>query len=71
MKMPRRVRGENPCKHCDDREVGCHAGCDKYLNWRNEYQEAKQELNKARSEYDIVDDFVIANKQRNRRRRGR
>ena len=24
----------SPCKDCESREVGCHAGCGSYLTWR-------------------------------------
>ena len=28
-----------PCKCCTEREIGCHAICDKYKKWRDEVQE--------------------------------
>ncbi len=24
----------SPCKDCQNRKIGCHAGCEKYLAWR-------------------------------------
>lgn len=24
----------SPCKDCESRKVGCHAGCESYLTWR-------------------------------------
>lgn len=42
-----------PCKGCQDRYVGCHSECDKYKEWRAEYDrvhatvEAKREQEKA------------------------
>ena len=64
MKIPRRIRGENPCKHCDDRDVGCHSGCDRYLNWRQEYLSAKEEAAKAKRFEDVADDYTYSTRRR-------
>lgn len=37
----------NPCKGCEDREVGCHADCKRYADWKVE----KDRLREERSEY--------------------
>lgn len=33
-----------PCKNCSDRVVGCHAKCEKYIAWKNNYQEINTRL---------------------------
>ena len=30
-----------PCKDCEDRELGCHEKCDRYLAYRQEIEERK------------------------------
>lgn len=30
------VKAKAPCKGCTDREVGCHAGCERYREFRAE-----------------------------------
>lgn len=38
-----------PCKDCEDREVGCHAGCEKYLAYKKE----REKLNKINAKTEI------------------
>ena len=26
-----------PCKNCEQRQVGCHSSCEKYIKWKSEY----------------------------------
>lgn len=38
----------NPCKNCDNRKVGCHANCEGYINFRKNYEELRERINKHR-----------------------
>lgn len=29
------------CKGCTKREIGCHSGCESYLEWRSKYDKEK------------------------------
>lgn len=31
-----------PCRNCENREVGCHATCDRYINWKAEHIKSKR-----------------------------
>lgn len=53
-----------PCKDCSDRCVGCHATCNKYIEWKTREQERKtatEELNKTQRE---ITDLLISGKLR-------
>lgn len=28
---------DNPCWKCTEREIGCHAKCERYLTWQKEH----------------------------------
>lgn len=27
---------KNPCHNCEERELGCHGRCERYIEWANE-----------------------------------
>ena len=31
-----------PCVRCDERRVGCHAECERYLSWSAEHRAARE-----------------------------
>ena len=31
-----------PCKGCQDREVGCHGKCTKYIEWNKQVEEIRE-----------------------------
>lgn len=35
---------KSPCKDCESRKVGCHSQCEKYLNFRDEYEKQKKTI---------------------------
>lgn len=39
-----------PCKGCRDRKIGCHSGCEGYLEWRKYIGKAKRD---GQLEYDL------------------
>ena len=45
----------NPCFECKDRVVNCHSTCEKYLKWKQEYEQLKKnyhkQVNKKRNGY--------------------
>lgn len=34
-----------PCKGCQEREIGCHGSCEKYLAWKNVRDEINRKNN--------------------------
>ena len=37
-----------PCYKCNDRDIGCHAKCKNYKNWREKYYNTKAEIKKSK-----------------------
>lgn len=43
-----------PCKGCTDREIGCHAKCSKYIEWKTEWDRRKNMITEAKTfEYEV------------------
>lgn len=38
-----------PCKNCNERQIGCHASCEKFKAWREEYDKQKAKIDKETS----------------------
>lgn len=53
-----------PCKDCPDRQVGCHSTCEKYIEFKKEADEQRQERI-ARSE---INQFVRESNERRYKR---
>ena len=49
---------DTPCLGCNDREVGCHAKCEAYTEWRQRIYEEGLAIKKL-----IADEATIANYQ--------
>lgn len=44
------------CKDCQDRHVGCHSTCERYINAKRTYEEEKIRINKIKGkEYVYID----------------
>lgn len=43
------------CKDCDDRVIGCHATCERYLGEKKEIEELKEKIKKDQ----LVDNFIL------------
>ncbi len=65
-----------PCKGCNDRVVGCHSVCDRYITWKAQRDEIKKELTKIAMQEQEQNDIEKSRKKRiargqfSRRRRG-
>lgn len=65
-----------PCKGCEDRVIGCHSVCDKYITWKAQRDELKKELTKIAMQEQEQNDIEKSRKKRiatgqfSRRRRG-
>ena len=65
-----------PCKGCEDRVVGCHSVCDKYITWKAQRDEIKKEMTKIAMQEQEQNDIEKSRKKRiatgqfSRRRRG-
>lgn len=54
------------CRNCQDREVGCHATCEKYIQQRAEQLQKKKDADPARKlAMDLIDiELTRANKKK-------
>lgn len=39
-----------PCRHCTNREAGCHSRCPAYISWRTKKDQEKKIQNRMKSE---------------------
>lgn len=35
---------QNPCRDCENRSAGCHATCEHYITWKQEYNELQAKI---------------------------
>ena len=52
----------SPCKDCADRQVGCHAKCEKYLAYRTELDAAREQRDKERISADVAYHSIYRNR---------
>lgn len=53
------TKKDNPCKDCPDRYVDCHSDCERYLTWREAYDEWNRKVFNERSKSRAVDKYLI------------
>ena len=44
----------SPCQDCQDRQVGCHSSCGKYIEYSNELKELNKEKTRIHNSYDFL-----------------
>ena len=60
-----------PCVRCDERRVGCHAECERYLTWSAEQRAAKEQDYKDRLPERYIHDLQVRMTQWKLRRKAR
>lgn len=53
-----------PCKGCEDRVIGCHSVCERYITWKAERDEIKKELTKIAMQEQEQNDIEKSRKKR-------
>lgn len=53
-----------PCKGCEDRVIGCHSVCERYITWKAERDEMKKELTKIAMQEQEQNDIEKSRKKR-------
>lgn len=48
---------ESPCRHCTNRQAGCHSSCGKYKEWRAEYEKHINAVKERRMQEYILRDY--------------
>ena len=56
--MDEGIKREPPCKHCCDRNVGCHGVCKDYIEWAKASKEAKMHERLSRPKVLYSGDFT-------------
>ena len=51
-----------PCKYCEDRSLGCHATCSKYIEYAKYAEEQRQKRHKRQR---VVDDMFATQRKSN------
>mgnify|MGYP007004264932 FL=1 len=61
----------NPCKGCSDRHCACSTTCEKYLEWRKEYDEKKEWLKENKYRFSTTHNKpFLRNSKSDRERKG-
>ena len=58
---------DSPCKDCQDRFLGCHSKCEKYIAFRKKRDEQLDEINKQKKFEANLTNYIIDSIDRNRR----
>lgn len=53
-----------PCKGCEDRVIGCHSVCERYITWKAERDEIKKELTRIAMQEQEQNDIEKSRKKR-------
>lgn len=55
-----------PCRGCEERRIGCHGGCERYLDWRGiRDQDIEQRIMRSGAEQYRNDEMHRSNKAKN------
>jgi hypothetical protein len=55
-----------PCKDCPDRAVGCHAVCDKYKQYHEQYRKVCNDMYTEQKLQRLPEDFAYSNRVRHK-----
>ena len=66
-----RPKTKAPCTDCNDRQVGCHAKCPKYIGWRSESMQRKNAINDHARKIADVESYEVIQRQKVKRTKGR
>lgn len=62
--------GVSPCKDCKP-ELGCHSTCQKYIEWKANYEAEKERVNAAKKKEYALNGMIVAVKEKARKGRYR
>ena len=60
-----------PCFNCEKRHVGCHSSCEEYAEFKRNFMEQKEIKRKQEERQNIVVNYIIDSRERQRRRNGK
>lgn len=53
-----------PCKDCNDRQLGCHDRCEKYLNFKAENEKTKNMIRESKREISLHIEYLAREKEK-------
>lgn len=63
------MKVKSPCYKCEDREVGCHSKCERYIDFSTKHQEENEAIRRAKEEDWRIRDYESRAKRRIAKRR--
>lgn len=60
----------NVCRDCKDRQLYCHATCEKYLAFRKELDERNEAIRDAKAKDEALNGYQIRSAERHKKRLG-
>ena len=55
----------DPCYGCENRKIGCHSKCDRYICWKKSMKDLKELYLQMKKKDAIVDTYVKESNMRN------
>lgn len=66
---PRAMKKAAPCIDCTEREIGCHARCERYGAYARERSSERDRIIREREKDDVIRDLLIRKRWQARKRR--
>lgn len=57
---------KNPCYQCEERQLGCHSNCPKYIEWSNKNKQINYAIRK--SKYSEINEYKSETSKHKRER---
>jgi len=64
------MKPKSPCLDCVDRHLGCHAECEKYLEFKNKSDEQRERIFRERERENISMSYIQEDVRKKRRKLG-
>lgn len=64
------MRNYSPCLDCSDRQLGCHATCERYMAFKNQSDEFKQLVSDIKAKEDLAISYEVNDMRKKKKRRG-
>jgi len=64
------MKPNSPCLDCSDRQLGCHATCGRYFDFKNKSEEFKQLVSDIKTKEDLAISYEVNDMRKKKKRRG-
>ena len=62
---------QETCRGCQERKLGCHATCEKYLAAKAEYEQKKKIFRACKEKENMVEESIFESIRKAKQRKGR